>query len=119
MSKIRKIAGLDYLIVLSEEFITVDDVCTAPNYSRLRHFGVRSKIKKNIIDADSDDENGINYAALVPTLSEMRNVMKSMRSYLDAHSNGEMNNKMDDIEQFVDNFVSNLHQKFLSHRLAS
>ncbi|GFW69605.1 hypothetical protein TNCV_489491 [Trichonephila clavipes] len=23
-----------------------------------------------------------------------------MRSYLDAHSNGEMNNKMDDIEQF-------------------
>uniref|UniRef100_A0A8C4SC05 HTH CENPB-type domain-containing protein n=1 Tax=Erpetoichthys calabaricus TaxID=27687 RepID=A0A8C4SC05_ERPCA len=55
---------------------------------------------KNIIDADSDDENEMNNAAPVPTSSEMRNIMKSMRSYLDANSNGEMNNKMDDIEQF-------------------
>ncbi|GFX39647.1 hypothetical protein TNCV_2103911 [Trichonephila clavipes] len=36
-----------------------------------------------------------------PTSSEKRNIMKSMRSYLDAHSNGGMNYKMDDIEQFV------------------
>ena len=28
-----------------------------------------------------------------------------MRSYLDAHSNGEMNKTMDDLEQFVDNIV--------------
>ncbi|GFT91218.1 uncharacterized protein TNCV_4044491 [Trichonephila clavipes] len=56
---------------------------------------------KNIIDADSDDEK----AAPVSTSSEMRNIMKSMHSFLDAHSNGEMNNKMDDIEQFVDNLM--------------
>ncbi|GFU93514.1 hypothetical protein TNCV_947561 [Trichonephila clavipes] len=56
---------------------------------------------KNIIDADFDHENEMNDAAPVPTSSEMRNVLKGMRSYLDAHSKGEMNNKMDDIEQFV------------------
>ena len=32
-------------------------------------------------------------------------MIKSMRSYLDAHSNGEMNKTMDDLEQFVDNIV--------------
>ncbi|GFX18938.1 hypothetical protein TNCV_322431 [Trichonephila clavipes] len=58
---------------------------------------------ENIFDADSGDENEINNIAPVFTSSEMRNVMKSASSYLDAHSNGEINNKMDDIEQFVDN----------------
>ncbi|GFU75463.1 hypothetical protein TNCV_2861791 [Trichonephila clavipes] len=38
---------------------------------------------KNIIETDSDDENEMNNAAPVPTSSEMRNIMKSMRSYLD------------------------------------
>ncbi|GFV98299.1 histone-lysine N-methyltransferase SETMAR [Trichonephila clavipes] len=52
--------------------------------------------------ADSDDENEMNNAASVPTSSEMSNVLKSMRSYLEAHSNAKRNNKMDDIEQFVD-----------------
>ncbi|GFY11333.1 hypothetical protein TNCV_4473161 [Trichonephila clavipes] len=33
---------------------------------------------KNIIDADSDDENEMNYAAHVPTSSEMRNIMKKL-----------------------------------------
>ncbi|GFX35957.1 hypothetical protein TNCV_4214791 [Trichonephila clavipes] len=48
-----------------------------------------------------DDENEMNHAAPVPTSSEMRIIMKSTRSYLDAYSDGEMNNKMDDgIEQF-------------------
>ncbi|GFY01700.1 hypothetical protein TNCV_2608831 [Trichonephila clavipes] len=60
---------------------------------------------KNIIDADFDDENEINYAAPVPTSSEMRNVMKSLRIYLDAHSFDEMNNNMDDTKQFVDNLM--------------
>ncbi|GFX38795.1 hypothetical protein TNCV_4748651 [Trichonephila clavipes] len=55
---------------------------------------------KNIIDADSSDENEMKNAASDHTSYEMRNIMKSMRSYLDEHSNGEMNNKMDDIEQF-------------------
>ena len=32
-------------------------------------------------------------------------MIKSMRGYLDAHSNGEMNKTMDGLEQFVDNMV--------------
>ncbi|GFW43091.1 uncharacterized protein TNCV_1474861 [Trichonephila clavipes] len=59
----------------------------------------------NIIDTDSNDENVMNNATPVPTSFEIRNVMKSMRSYLDAHSKDEMNNKMDDIKQFVDNLM--------------
>ncbi|GFS89485.1 hypothetical protein TNCV_1809891 [Trichonephila clavipes] len=58
---------------------------------------------KNIIDGDSDDENEMTTTAPVSTPSEMRNIMKSMRSYLDAHSNGEINNNM---EQFVDNLMN-------------
>ncbi|GFT70900.1 hypothetical protein TNCV_2792271 [Trichonephila clavipes] len=49
----------------------------------------------------SDDTNEINNAAPVPTSSEMRNIIKSMHSYLDANSSGEMNSKMDDIEPFL------------------
>ncbi|GFW74607.1 DDE-1 domain-containing protein [Trichonephila clavipes] len=99
MNKIRKTLGLP--IVLSEEFIAVEDnVCIAQIMAdkNILEFVQSSK---NITDADSDDENEMNNAAPVPTESEMRNIMKSMRSHLDAHSNGEMNNKMDDVEQFV------------------
>ncbi|GFU64432.1 hypothetical protein TNCV_3947991 [Trichonephila clavipes] len=46
------------------------------NYGRQRHFGIYSKLK-NIIDADSDDENEMNNVAPVFTSSEMRNIMKS------------------------------------------
>ncbi|GFW37656.1 hypothetical protein TNCV_415421 [Trichonephila clavipes] len=56
---------------------------------------------KNIIYANSDGKNGMNNAASVPTSSEMRNIMESMYSYLDAHSNGEMNNKFEYIEQLT------------------
>ena len=57
------------------------------------------------INVDSDDEldNEINIVVPVPNTSEMRNIMKIKRTYLDAHSNGEMNNTMGDIEQFIDN----------------
>ncbi|GFX63993.1 hypothetical protein TNCV_41691 [Trichonephila clavipes] len=51
-------------------------------------------------DANSDEENEMNNAAPDPMSSEMRNIIKTISSYLDAHSIGEMNNKMDDIEQF-------------------
>ncbi|GFX52400.1 hypothetical protein TNCV_4324181 [Trichonephila clavipes] len=47
----------------------------------------------------SNDENETNKVAPVPTSPEIRNIMKSKRSYLNAHSNGEMNNKMNDIER--------------------
>ncbi|GFT02376.1 hypothetical protein TNCV_4625151 [Trichonephila clavipes] len=43
---------------------------------------------KNIIDADSDDENERNNATQDSMSSEMRNIMQSMRSCLDSQSNG-------------------------------
>ncbi|GFV81122.1 HTH_38 domain-containing protein [Trichonephila clavipes] len=59
---------------------------------------------KNIIGADSDDENEMNNVAPFPTSSQMKNVRKNMRSYIDTHSNGEMNNKMDDTKKFHGQF---------------
>ncbi|GFV35227.1 hypothetical protein TNCV_620231 [Trichonephila clavipes] len=84
-----------------EEFVAVEVTVVirySPNYDKDISEFVQSS--KNIIDADSDDKIEMNIAAPVPTSSEMRNIMKSMRNYLDAHSNSEMNNKMNDIEQF-------------------
>ncbi|GFU43722.1 hypothetical protein TNCV_651421 [Trichonephila clavipes] len=52
--------------------------------------------------SDSDYENEMDYTAPVPTSSKMKNITNSTRSYLDTHSNREMNNKMEDIELFVD-----------------
>ncbi|GFX14853.1 hypothetical protein TNCV_1485951 [Trichonephila clavipes] len=80
--------------VSSEEFVVVTDnnVYTAPIMA-VKDILECVQSSKNIIDADSDDENVMSNASPVPTSSEMRNVMKSMSSYLDAHSNGEMNKK--------------------------
>ncbi|GFV37696.1 hypothetical protein TNCV_2708111 [Trichonephila clavipes] len=44
-------------------------------------------------------------SAPVPTSSEMRNIMKSVFRSLEEHSNGEMNSKMVDSKQFVDNMM--------------
>ncbi|GFU26283.1 hypothetical protein TNCV_1791961 [Trichonephila clavipes] len=63
------------------------------------------KSSKNITEADSDDENEKNNATSVPTASVMKTIIISMRSYLNVHSNAKMNNKMNDIEQFVDNLM--------------
>ncbi|GFU48561.1 hypothetical protein TNCV_1439361 [Trichonephila clavipes] len=46
---------------------------------------------------DSNDENEMKNVALVPMSPEMRNIVKSIRSYLDAHFNGGINKKIDDI----------------------
>ncbi|GFV73932.1 uncharacterized protein TNCV_2641961 [Trichonephila clavipes] len=93
-------------MVLLEEFVAVvnDNVCTATIMAGkdILQFVQSSK---NFIDVDSDDESEMNNAAPVPTSSEMRNIMKSMCSYLDTNSSGEMNNKMDDIELFADNLM--------------
>ncbi|GFU59902.1 hypothetical protein TNCV_4726621 [Trichonephila clavipes] len=53
---------------------------------------------KNIIDADLDDQNDTNNAAPGSSSSEMMNIIKTMHSYIDSHSNGEINNKMEDIK---------------------
>ncbi|GFS52999.1 hypothetical protein TNCV_331271 [Trichonephila clavipes] len=74
------------------------------NYGRQRHFRL-IKAQKNVVDADSDGEIEINNADPEPTSFEMRSIMKSMFSYLDEHSSGEMNNRMNDIEQFVDSLM--------------
>ncbi|GFW05828.1 uncharacterized protein TNCV_603001 [Trichonephila clavipes] len=52
---------------------------------------------KNIIDADSTDENEKNNVTPVPKSFEMKNLMKSICTYLDVLSNSEMNKKMEDI----------------------
>ncbi|GFU51830.1 hypothetical protein TNCV_3733451 [Trichonephila clavipes] len=100
MNKIRKTpAGLDSPTAL-EEFVAVDG-----NNACIEPFKVDKEIlkfvqsSKHVIDADSDDENEMNNAAPVPISPEMRNIMKSIRSCLEAHSNMEMNNITDDIEQ--------------------
>ncbi|GFW36612.1 hypothetical protein TNCV_1956121 [Trichonephila clavipes] len=86
--------SLNCRIVSSEEIVAVDDnnVFTAPiiAYKDILEFVQSSK---NIIDADSGDENEMNNAAPVLTSSGLRNIMKSMHSYLDAYSNGKMNKK--------------------------
>ncbi|GFV78452.1 hypothetical protein TNCV_3477671 [Trichonephila clavipes] len=76
-----------------------DNLCTAPIMvgKYVLDFDQNSK---NIIDVDFDVENEMNNAAPVSTLSEMRTIMKNMHSYLDAHSDREMDNKTDNIEQF-------------------
>ncbi|GFV08603.1 hypothetical protein TNCV_1584161 [Trichonephila clavipes] len=82
--------------VSSEEFVEVydDNECIAPimAHKDILEFAQSSK---NFIDANFDDENEMNNAAplSVPTSSETRNTMKSIHSYLDAHSDGEMCNK--------------------------
>ncbi|GFX50059.1 hypothetical protein TNCV_2375481 [Trichonephila clavipes] len=90
--------------VSSEEFVAIDDgnVCTTSIMADKDVLEFYQSLE-NIIDADSEDENKMNNAPPVPTSSEMRNIMKSMRSYLEAHSNVEKNNKMDDIKQLAVN----------------
>ncbi|GFV53015.1 lachesin [Trichonephila clavipes] len=87
--------GLDFPFVLLEEFIALidDNACTATIKAKkdILEFVQSSK---NIIDADFNDKNEKNNTAPVPTSSEMKNIRKSMHSYLDALSNFEMNNKM-------------------------
>ncbi|GFW10177.1 uncharacterized protein TNCV_1848941 [Trichonephila clavipes] len=99
---------LTVVTVLSEEFIAVYDY--DDNESTALIMVVKDILElvqsfKNIIDADFDNENKMTNAASTPTSSKMRNMMKSVANYLDAHSIGEMNSKMDDSEQFVDNFM--------------
>ncbi|GFT86096.1 SCAN domain-containing protein 3 [Trichonephila clavipes] len=96
-------ALLNCSTVSLEEFVAVDDdnACTARIVADKDIFKF-VQCTKNIIDTDSDDKNEMNNVALVPTPSEMKNIMKNMHSYLNTDSNGEMGNKMDAIEHFVD-----------------
>ncbi|GFX60386.1 hypothetical protein TNCV_4076081 [Trichonephila clavipes] len=88
MNKIRKTtAALDYPIVLWVEIIVGDnDNVYTPSIMVDKDILEFVHSFKNITDADYDTENEINKAP-VPTSSEIRNDMKSMRSYLDSHSN--------------------------------
>ncbi|GFW83025.1 hypothetical protein TNCV_4604521 [Trichonephila clavipes] len=106
MKCLRISALLDCRAVSSEELIAVDDdnVWKSRIMAERDIFWSLFYVFLKFIHADSD-ENEMNNAAPVPTSSKIRNIMKSMRSYLEAHSNGEMNNKRDDIEQFVDNWM--------------
>ncbi|GFW30173.1 hypothetical protein TNCV_1054841 [Trichonephila clavipes] len=80
----------DWSTVSPEEFVEVDDanVCTAPVMTD-KHILEFVQSAKNIFDADSYSEKEINNAVPVPTPWEMRNIVKSIRSYLNAYSNDE------------------------------
>ncbi|GFW02428.1 hypothetical protein TNCV_1733431 [Trichonephila clavipes] len=52
---------------------------------------------KNINNTDSDEETERNQTAPVHTF-EKKNIMRSMRNYLEGHFDGEMNNKMINVE---------------------
>ncbi|GFX35395.1 hypothetical protein TNCV_102021 [Trichonephila clavipes] len=67
------------------------------------HFGV-NKSSENITYADTDEENEMDNADPFRTSYKMRNIMESMRNYLDAHANDEMNNKIDEIKHFYCQF---------------
>ncbi|GFU66089.1 hypothetical protein TNCV_2857621 [Trichonephila clavipes] len=86
-----------------EEFVAVgnDNVCTEPNKAGkdILEFVQGSK---DIIDADYDNANQMNNEAPVPTSSEMKNVMKSIFSYLDAHSMMDTLEKGHGLELMVD-----------------
>ncbi|GFX04083.1 hypothetical protein TNCV_3972321 [Trichonephila clavipes] len=68
---------LDCSIVSSDEFVPVDDdnMCTASIMTDKNILGL-DESSKNIIDADSDDENETNNAIPVPTSTEMRNILQ-------------------------------------------
>ncbi|GFX27549.1 hypothetical protein TNCV_4996041 [Trichonephila clavipes] len=87
----------DCPIVSSHEFVAVND-----DNVRKAPIMTDKDILEFVQSLKMKDEHEVNIATSIPTSSEMRNTRKSMRSYLDAHSNGEMNEKMDDSEQFVD-----------------
>ncbi|GFU59726.1 hypothetical protein TNCV_3186821 [Trichonephila clavipes] len=80
MNKVwKRSAGFYCLIVLSEEFVEVEDgnLCTAPIMAN-KDILEFVQTSKNIIEADYDVENEMNNEAprSVFTSSEMRNVVK-------------------------------------------
>ncbi|GFV73009.1 hypothetical protein TNCV_1734771 [Trichonephila clavipes] len=89
---------LDCPTVSLEVFVAVYDnnEYTFPNMAHKDTLEYVQSLKE-IIDADSDDENETNNAAPVPMLSEIRDILKSKRD-----SSGETNNKMDSIDQSVE-----------------
>ncbi|GFW92776.1 SCAN domain-containing protein 3 [Trichonephila clavipes] len=69
----EKVSGLFHcLTISSKEFVAVDNdnVCTVPIRAD-KDVMELVQSSKNIIDADSDDENEVNNVAPVPTSSEM------------------------------------------------
>ncbi|GFT86167.1 hypothetical protein TNCV_3257581 [Trichonephila clavipes] len=93
MDKIWKpTTEFDCPILLSGEFTEVDhvNVCTAPIMAEKELVELAQSSKYTIV-TDSDNENEMNNVAPVPTSSEIRNIMKSMYSYVFTHTNGEMN----------------------------
>ncbi|GFT11547.1 hypothetical protein TNCV_2523611 [Trichonephila clavipes] len=69
-----------------------DNVCTAAITAN-KDILVYVQSLNDIVGIDSNNENEINIATPVPTSSDMRNIMKSMRSYFEAHSNEEQPNR--------------------------
>ncbi|GFV37046.1 hypothetical protein TNCV_2381931 [Trichonephila clavipes] len=105
MSKIRKTpARLDFPTVSSEEFVAVhDDNTHTASIMADKDILAMVQSSKNTIDADFDYTNEMSNVAHVPTLFEMRRIIKSVFSYLDNHSSSEMISAIDNIQKFADN----------------
>ncbi|GFT56484.1 hypothetical protein TNCV_2334441 [Trichonephila clavipes] len=88
--------GFPYCIIGRINPVNHGNVCTTKLW--LRDFGACDKDSTNIIHTDPDEENERSNEVLVPTSSEVKSIMKNIFNYLEAHSNGEMNNRMNDIE---------------------
>ncbi|GFX28022.1 hypothetical protein TNCV_774061 [Trichonephila clavipes] len=99
MNKIRKTPATQ--VHLRKNSLQSVIMCYSPNYGKNILGFVQSS--KNIIDADFNGKIVMNNAAPDLTSCEIRNIMKSGSSYLEAHSIGEINIKMDDIEECIDN----------------
>lgn len=64
-----------------------------------------NKNNSTYVDFDGGSGNGINDEVPVPLTSQMQKMIISMRSYIDAHLNREMNKTINDREEFVDNIL--------------
>ncbi|GFT79759.1 hypothetical protein TNCV_3961251 [Trichonephila clavipes] len=96
---LRNVRGIFYIIrlsytVSSEWFVAiVDDTVRTDSIMTDNNILEFVQSSKNTIDTEFDEDNETNNAAPISKSFEMRNIMKKMHIYLEAHSIGERNEK--------------------------
>lgn len=92
---------------ISTEEILSDDIADGPVAMDLVDVNL---LVDQLDDSSEDDPLDIEMTA-VPTTTEVRTMLKSVRRYLDVNSNGEMSQTIDDLEQFIHKQISDRAQK--------
>lgn len=92
---------------ISTEEILSDDIVDGPVAMDLVDVNL---LVDQLDDSSEDDPLDIEMTA-VPTTTEVRTMLKSVRRYLDVNSNGEMSRTIDDLEQFILKQISDTAQK--------